>query len=294
MLKKKQAHKAGADKTLLERRAEADAAMLTSIRLPQGTVVEKAELPGAAGLWVKAAGVPEAESRTVLYYHGGGFFCGSAETHKGIAAAISQASGARVLVLDYRLFPEYGYPAAHEDALSAYRALLASGVSGSEIALGGDSAGGMLVLDTAIAARDQGLEMPGALVLLSPWLDIEGLDMEGYLSRDALDPMVDAEGTAREAGAYFGSAEILGKAAPLRRDMGGLPPLLIQVGDQEVLLSDSQRLADKARAAGVDVTLEVWPECWHVFQALTAILPEAVEAVGHIGEFLKEKIPPVA
>lgn len=289
MLKKKQAQ-AGVTKTPLEIRAESDAAMLTSIRLPQGSTVEKAELSGLTGLWVKAENVPEAEFKTVLYYHGGGFFCGSAETHKGIAAAISAASGARVLVIDYRLSPEHPHPAAHDDALEAYRALLDSGVPAGDIALGGDSAGGMLALDTALAARDAGTALPGAIFLLSPWLDVECSDMAGYMSRAALDPMVDAEGTERDSEIYFGSIEARARFASLRRDMAGLPPMLIQVGDQEVLLSDSLRLAEKAKAAGVDVTLEVWPELWHVFQALTAILPEAVEAVGHIGDFIKKKL----
>jgi epsilon-lactone hydrolase len=289
MLKKKQAQ-AGAKKTPLEKRADSDAAMLTSVKLPQGTTVEKAETGELDGLWVSAANVPEANPKTVIYYHGGGFFCGSAETHKGMAAAISEASGARVLVIDYRLYPEHKYPAAHEDALAAYRAVLSSGVPARDIALGGDSAGAMLALDTALAARDAGLDLPGAVFLLSPWLDIEGLDMESYRSRAALDPMVDAEETVSEAEAYFGSAEIRRKIATLRKEMKGLPPLLIQVGDQEILLSDAQRLAEKATAAGVDVTLEVWPELWHVFQALTAILPEAVEAMGHVGSFLKEKL----
>jgi epsilon-lactone hydrolase len=285
MLAKKHGE-ASANKPLMQKRAEADAAMISSIKLPEGTTTENADAAGMAGLWVKAATVPEGCTKTVLYYHGGGFFSGSAQTHKGIAAAISEASHARVLVIDCRLAPEHPYPAAHEDAVAAYQWLLASGVAAKDIILSGDSAGAMLVLSTLQTLRDSASPLPAAAVLLSPWLDIVDFDGESYTACAELDPLVDAGSIEDNADIYFLTEENRKSTAPLMKDMTGLPPMLIQVGDQEVLLSDSLRLAEKAGAAGVDVSLEVWPGLWHVFQVLTAILPEAREAVEKIGEFI--------
>lgn len=286
MLKQKQ-EKAGEQKTLLQRRAEMDGAMVATARLPEGAVEEETEVAGMPALWVRAAGVPREGGGTVLYYHGGGFFCGSPATHRGMAGAISVASGAGVLLPGYRLAPEHLYPAAHEDALAAYRWLRNSGVPAEKIMLGGDSAGGMLVLSTLLALRDAGEALPAAAFMLSPWLDIVDFNSESYTSCAALDPMVDRESSMLEAENYFGSIEKRRSISPLQKDPKGLPKLLVQVGDQEVLLGDSLTLAEKARAAGVDVQLEVWPELWHIFQALTGILPEAREAMAHIGEFVK-------
>ena len=277
-------------KPLEQRRAEADAAMLASVRLPEGAAVEPVLAAGMPSLWVRAAGVPAEYRKTALYYHGGGFFSGSPETHSGFAAEISKAAGVRVLLAGYRLAPQHRYPAAHEDALAAYRWLVDSGVQSNDIVLAGDSAGAMLALATLVALRDAGESMPAAAVLLSPWLDITDYDGESYITRAALDPMVGLEESKRDAEYYFLSQENREQAALLKRGLAGLPPLFVQGGDHELLLSDSYRLAERARAAGVDVTHEVWPELWHVFQVLTAILPEANEAVAHIGAFLREKL----
>lgn len=290
MLKKKAAEQAGAPKTLEQRRAEADGTMLASVRLPEGTQVQDVPVAGMPSLWVRAPGVPENCAKTVLYFHGGGFFSGSPETHRGLAAEISKAAEARVLLPGYRMAPDYLYPAAHEDALAAYRWLIDAGVAPKDIALAGDSSGGMPALATLVALRDAGEPLPAAAVLLSPWLDITDFDGASYTACAALDPMVDMEGTKRDTEYYFKTEENCCQAALLKRDMAGMPPLLIQCGDQEILLSDSMTLAERAEAAGVDVTLEVWPELWHIFQVLTAILPEAVEAVGHIGAFLRARL----
>jgi len=289
-LMKKKMESAGMDKPLEQRRAEADASLAPLARLPQGASAEPADIPGIPSLWVRAANVSLDCEDTVLYFHGGGFFSGSPEMYQGFAAVLSAATGARALLPGYRLAPEHKYPAAHEDSLAAYRWLIKQSVSANRIVLGGDSAGGMLALATLLALRDAGEALPSGAFLISPWLDITGFDSETYTSRAALDPMVDAEGTARDSDIYFGSLENRMEADTLKKSPAGLPPLLIQVGDREVLLGDSQRFAEKAKAAGVDVTLEVWPELWHVFQLLTGILPEAREAVGHIGEFVRGRL----
>jgi epsilon-lactone hydrolase len=280
---------AGCNHTLLHRRAEADLAMKAIIRTPKGATIERCEAAGLPALWVWAEDVPEGSNRTLLYFHGGGFYSGSSETHKGLAAAISEASGIRVLLIDYRLAPEHLFPAAHDDALATYRWLLHSGVAPHDIVIGGDSAGGTLTLATLLALRDAGEPLPAAAILLSPWLDTVDFNGESFVSRAELDPMVDIDCTLRDALVYFGENPDKNAIGLLHRDMDGLPPLLIQVGDHEILLSESMLLAEKAKAARVDVTLEVWPELWHVFQALTAILPEAREAVEKIGEFIKLK-----
>jgi monoterpene epsilon-lactone hydrolase len=288
-LMKKKAGEAGKVKPMLQRRAEADASLSPMARLPEGAAAEPAVVGGMEALWVRAAGVSPETPDTVLYFHGGGFFSGSPETYKGFAAALSAATGARVLLPAYRLAPERRYPAAHEDARAAYRWLAESGVPASHIVLGGDSAGGMLALSTLLALSREG-EAPAGAFLLSPWLDVTGFDSGTYESRAALDPIVDMENTARDTEDYFGSMENRIKADVLKKDPKGLPPMLVIVGDREVLLGDSQRLAERAKAAGVDITLEIWAELWHVFPLLTGILPEACEAVRHIGAFVRGRL----
>lgn len=280
----------GNNKTLLQRRAQEDFALKAIIRPPKGAIMERTTIADMPAMWVHAACAPESGTKTLLWFHGGGFYSGSCDTHKGLAAAISEASGVRALLINYRLSPEHTFPAAHEDALAAYRWLLESGVPACDIVLGGDSAGGTLTLATLLELRDNGEQMPAAAVLLSPWLDILDSDGESYTSRAELDPTIDAAYTLKDALVYFGTDPDRDKVELLHRGMHGLPPLLIQVGDREVILSDSVTLAEKAEDAGVEVTLEVWPDLWHVFQALTAVLPEAREAVGHIGEFIKAKL----
>jgi monoterpene epsilon-lactone hydrolase len=289
-LMKKKRENAGEEKPTLARRAEADASLLPVSRLPEGAAAQKAEMGGVPALWVCAPDVSSNDDATVLYFHGGGFISGSPELYKGFAAALSAACGARVLLPGCRLAPEHLYPAAHEDALASYRGLRASGVPAAKIALGGDSAGGMLALATMLSLRDAGEALPTGAFLLSPWLDITDFDSETYQSRAELDPIVDARSIARDSEWYFGSMEARKSADVMKKSPKGLPPLLIQAGDREVLLGDAQRLEAKAKAAGVDVTLEVWPELWHVFQLLTGMLPEAREAVGHIGGFVRGRM----
>jgi monoterpene epsilon-lactone hydrolase len=279
----------GGNRSMLFRRREADIAMRAVMRMPRGAVAERVDMAGMCALRVRGECVP-ADAKTLLYFHGGAFYSGSAETHKGLVASISAAARMQALVVDYRLAPEHLYPAAHEDALAAWQWLLESGVAPGDIALGGDSAGGNLVLSTLLSLRDRGSAPPRAAVMLSPWLD--PLEMRGgsYQSRAALDPSLDAEGLLADARMYYEPAGGYEAAHLLDRDMAGLPPMLVQAGDREVLLDDSVLLAERARAAGVDVTLEVWPECWHVFQALVAFVPEAAQAVERIGAFLREKM----
>jgi acetyl esterase/lipase len=250
--------------------------------------VEAAGLPAE---WVAAPG--SHPGRVVLYLHGGGYVIGSINTHRSLVARISAASGARGLAIDYRLAPEHPHPAAVEDATAAYRWLLEQGIEPARIAVAGDSAGGGLTLATLLALRDAGDPLPAAGVCLSPWTDLEG---SGASAQPGAvdDPLLHYEGLVEMARHYVGEEGDLRDplAAPLHGDYAGLPPLLIQVGTREILLDDSTRVAERARAAGVDVTLEPWEGLIHVWQMFGALgVPEADEAVTRIGEFVRKHLP---
>jgi acetyl esterase/lipase len=248
--------------------------------------IESVSAGGVPAQWIDAAGARR--DRAVLYFHGGGFQVGSTRSHCELMACISEAAGCRVLGADYRLAPEHRFPAALHDACAAFDWLLAQGFRPADIALAGDSAGAGLALSTLLSLRDAGRAMPAAAVLMSAWTDLTASG-ESYATRATADPIhqrpmilaiarnyLGADGDARDP-----------RASPLFADLRGLPPLLIQVGDRETVLSDSTRLADKARAAGVSVELEVWERMIHVFQQFPAELAEAREALQSIGAFLK-------
>ena len=236
--------------------------------------------------WVTAEGAPE--SRVVLYLHGGGYIIGSTRTHRPLMAELSRASSARVLGLDYRLAPEHPFPAPIEDAVAAYRWLLNEGYDPARIAVAGDSAGGGLTVAALVQIRYVGLPMPGAAVCISPWVDMEGLG-ESMETRADADPMVGKEGLLLSAKTYLGGSDPRAPlAAPLYADLRGLPPTLIQVGDAEVLLDDSTRLAGIAREAGVHVEMDVWDDMIHVWHLFAPILPEGRQALSQAGEFIKK------
>ena len=241
---------------------------------------------GVTAEWVTAEGAPE--SRVVLYLHGGGYIIGSTRTHRPLMAELSRASSARVLGLDYRLAPEHPFPAPIEDAVAAYRWLLNEGYDPARIAVAGDSAGGGLTVAALVQIRYVGLPMPGAAVCISPWVDMEGLG-ESMETRANADPMVGKEGLLLSAKTYLGGSDPRAPlAAPLYADLRGLPPTLIQVGDAEVLLDDSTRLAGIAREAGVHVEMDVWDDMIHVWHLFAPILPEGRQALSQAGEFIKK------
>lgn len=227
--------------------------------------------------------------RTVLYLHGGGYVIGSINTHRDLAGRISREARARTVLIDYRLAPEHPHPAAVEDAVAAYRGLVDGGADPRRTVIAGDSAGGGLTVATLVALRDAGDPLPAGGVCLSPWVDLEGLG-ESMEARADRDPMVSREGLLWMAAMYLGDNHPRTPlAAPLHADLAGLPPLYIQVGHAETLYDDAVRLADAARAAGVDVTLEAWDDMIHVWQAFAAILPEARAAVEKIGAFVRDR-----
>lgn len=260
--------------------------------LPPGVALAPADAAGVPAEWV---GGPQPDGGAVLLYvHGGGFTAGSCVTHRELAARLALAAGVRVLLVDYRLAPEHPFPAALEDVAAAYRWLLGQGHAPRQIALGGDSAGACLALAALVWLRERGLPAPAAAVLISPWLDL-ALTGPSLQSRAALDPLCSREGLARAAAAYLAGADPRAPlASPLYADLRGLPPLLLQAGDHEVLLSDATRLAERARAAGAEVALEVWEQMWHVWHAWAAALPEGQQAIARIGAFLRERLAAAA
>lgn len=241
-------------------------------------------LGGVAVAWIAAEGAdPE---RVFLYLHGGGYQVGSIASHADLVARISAASGATGLVVDYRLAPDHRFPAPIDDVLTVWAALAGRGFDVADIAMVGDSAGGNLALASAIALRERAAPGPLALVLLSPWTDLEARGAS-YETRAAADPIHQRKMILNMAGAYLDGADAASPlASPLNADLSGMPPMLIQVGDRETVLSDSEDLAAAAVRAGVPVELQVWPEMIHVFQQFPDLLPQANEAVAAIGAFL--------
>ncbi|HXQ20673.1 MAG TPA: alpha/beta hydrolase [Candidatus Acidoferrales bacterium] len=273
--------------TIAEMRAGMESMALMA-QIPADVKREPVDAGGVPAEWVTAPGVDA--RRVILYLHGGGYTIGSINTHRELAARLSRAAAARVLLLGYRLAPEHPHPAAVEDATAAYRWLLAQGVQASRLIVAGDSAGGGLTVATLVALRDAGAPPPAAGVCLSPWVDLEGTG-ESMTTKAAADPMVQRDGLLKMAAAYLaGQDPRTPLAAPLYANLSGLPPLLIQVGTAETLLDDATRLAERARKAGVDVTLDTWDDMIHVFQAFGTFLPEARQAIDRIGEFVKQRV----
>jgi epsilon-lactone hydrolase len=229
---------------------------------------------------------------TMLYLHGGGYYFCSPQTHRSLVFALARRTHARTFSLDYRLAPEHPFPAALDDALAAYRWLVADGVSPRTIVIAGDSAGGGLALATLLALRDAGDPLPAGGLLFSPWTDLAATGAS-ITSNDGRDPMFVGAAVGRAARLYLADADPRNPwASPVYGRFDGLPPLLIQVGDTEVLLDDSTRVADEARAAGVTVELEIWPKMPHAFQMFAPFMPEANRALDHAARFVRSVAAP--
>jgi len=250
----------------------------------------KRDAVSAGGIKAEWVSAPDADAgRAVLYLHGGGYVIGSINTHRALAARISRASRARVLVIDYRLAPEHPHPAAVEDSVAAYRWMLAQGLAPRRIAVAGDSAGGGLTVATLVAIRDAKLPLPSAGVCLSPWVDLEGIG-ETMTTKADVDPIVQKPGLLQMSAAYLGGKDPRTPlAAPLYADLSGLPPLLIQVGTAETLLDDAARLAERARKAGVTVSYEASEHMIHVWHLFAPMLDEGQQAIDRIGEFVRKQ-----
>ena len=250
------------------------------------------------GSMVDAAGVPAemqkpdgaTDENLIVYFHGRGYVGGSIASHRNLTGHLALRSGCRVLSVEYRLAPEHPHPAAVEDAVTSYKWAVAQGYEPGKIALAGDSAGGGLTAACLLALRDQDIQPPAAAMMISPWLDM-GFTGKSMVANEGHDSSISAMGMPRIRELFLGDTPINDPlASPLEADLEGLPPLLIQVGDEEVLLSDSQRFAEKANDAGVHVELRVWPEMFHVWHACVGLFQEAADAIDEMVEFVKPRV----
>jgi monoterpene epsilon-lactone hydrolase len=267
-----------------EQRAAMEAA-LTAIPLPGDVTTTPGVLGGVPVLTIDVDGVDS--SQVLVYFHGGVYVLGSARAGAGLAAALGRHAGVRVISVDYRLAPEHPYPAAIDDALAVYRAVLEQTPS-SQIALSGESAGGGLVAALLLRLKELGLPLPASSVALSPWVDLT-LSGQSMSSKASIDPSVlTPEGLRIRIPDYLGGMDpATSDISPIFADLSGLPPMLIQVGSHEILLDDAVRLAAQAAAHDVEVTLQVTPEVPHVFQAFAAVLDEGKAALRGAGAFLR-------
>jgi epsilon-lactone hydrolase len=259
------------------------------LRLPEKCVITQIDAGGVPAEWVLWRGADS--GRVIFYLHGGGYTICSPRTHRDLMWRLARATGSRVLVPEYRLAPEHPHPAAVEDAVSAYRWLLKSGVKPSQVAVMGDSAGGGLTLVLLMQLRDRKIPLPACAVCLSPWTDLTGSG-DSMSANRRRDPLLWPEAIAYTARLYAPEADLAKPSvSPLFGSFKGLPPLLIQVGGAEVLLDDSRRVAAKAAVAGVHAEITIWPGMIHVFQALAFMLKDARRAIREIGQFVAKNIP---
>ncbi|MCO4812306.1 MAG: alpha/beta hydrolase [Gammaproteobacteria bacterium] len=253
-----------------------------------GVAVEQTQIAGVNVDWLRPKNARE--DKVLLYLHGGAYVIGSPRTHRQLVSHTARAAGVVAVLPDYRLAPEHPFPAAIDDAVAVYNGLLASGFKPEDIIISGDSAGGGLSVATLLQLRHAGLPMPAAAVLLSPFLDVTGSG-ESATTRADRDPWFDVA-DLHVVAAYYCPDESEWQnplVSPVFANVAGLPPMLIQVGDDEILLSDSTRLAKKLEAEGVEVELEVWPHMWHVFQMFIRKMPESGAAVRKIAAYIQKR-----
>ena len=250
--------------------------------------LEAVDAGGVPAEWSLAPGSDPA--RVLLFFHGGGYCSGSIASHRDMVTRVGRAAGVRTLALGYRLAPEHPFPAALDDALAAYGFLLEQGIAPEKIAIGGDSAGGGLTLATITSLRDAGRPLPGCSWLVSPWVDLQ-MTGASLAEKADVDPLIQKPYLEELASAYLAGADPAGPlVSPLHADLGGLPPLLVQVGSAETLLDDALRIARRAGAADVPVSLEVWPHMIHAWHLWAAQLDDGRRAIASAGAFMRARM----
>ncbi|QIY72457.1 alpha/beta hydrolase [Streptomyces sp. RLB1-33] len=263
--------------------------MIASVPLPEDVTATQGRLGGIPVVTVETPG--NDSSAVVLYFHGGAYALGSAADSVGLAADVARRVGVRAVSVDYRLAPEHPFPSAVDDAVAAYRALLADGTPSSKIAFVGESAGGGLVVATLVALKEAGLPQPSSAVVFSPWADLT-LSGDSLTGKADVDPALTAKGLQIRARDYLGETDpATPLASPVHADLTGLAPLLIQVGSHEILLDDAVRLAARAAEHDVAVELQVWPQVPHVFQGFAALLDDADAALTSAAAFTRAHWP---
>jgi len=251
-----------------------------------GVKIDRGDVHGFKAEWLTPKRAPEA--KLLLYLHGGAYIMGGCATHRQLVSYIARAAGVRTLLPEYRLAPEHPFPVAVDDAVGLYRALLADGYAAEDIVIAGDSAGGGLTMATLLSLRDAGDPLPAAACLLSPWLDLAatGETMSTHANRD---PWFKPEDMLVVSNYYCKQDQLRDPlVSPVYGDLSGLPPIYIQVGADEILLSDSTRAAEKVKSAGGEVVIEIWPGMWHVFQLFVRQMPESRAAIAKLGGHIRE------
>lgn len=257
-------------------------------KLPEDFKLSPVNIDGLSAEWMVPPASPK--DKVILYFHGGGYAIGSVKAHRGIVAKFVKGTGTSALVFDYRLAPENPYPGALDDAVAAHKWLLAEGYRPSNIIFIGDSAGAGLCLATLLALRDQGIALPVAAVAQSPWTDLTNSG-ESWITKRNVDTLTWPDSQEVFSKYYAGDNDPVNPLiSPLFGDLHGMPPMLIFVGGDELLLSDSTRYAEKAKAAGVDVTLRIGEGMFHCYPACAPLFPEATEAMAEICEFVKKQL----
>jgi acetyl esterase/lipase len=268
---------------IAEQRSRIDEAM-AQMPLAEGTVSEPFVRSGVAGIECRPVDVAD-DAPIVLYFHGGGFRIASALAYRSYGSHLAAVLGARVLLVEYRLAPEHKFPKAVDDCFAVWESLLAEGIDTGRIVIAGDSAGGGLAASVTMHALADGV-LPAGVICCSPWVDLT-ITADTYDTNAESDKLFSRTSAEEAAPAYLGGADPMNPiASPLFGDWDGAPPLLILVGDAEVLLDDSRKLAEVAKAAGVDVTLSVYPEMPHIWTMSYPAFPEAVEGVTEMAEFV--------
>jgi len=263
-------------------------AMLANAPLDEEIAFEETTVGGIPALRSVAPGA--SDERVLLYLHGGAFVIGSAHGYRAFWSGLARDTGVTGLAIDYRLAPEHPFPAAVDDALAAYRGLLDDGRRPGQIVVAGDSAGGGLAASLLVAARDAGLPMPAAALLLSPWADLR-CDSASIEQKATEDLSLTAEDLRASAQRYLDGADPADPlASPVEADLTGLPPLMITIGSCEILLDDAVGLAARAGHCGVRTTLEVWPQMPHVWQSFGFMLSEGAEATADAARFLAQRL----
>jgi monoterpene epsilon-lactone hydrolase len=262
--------------------------LMARIPVPDDVQQSPTTIGGVSAIEVTVCGADE--DGVILYFHGGVYVIGTAAATVPLVGDLARRTGTRAITLDYRLAPEHPYPAAVADAQDAYQGLLEQGVDAGQIALAGESAGGGLAVATLLALRDADIPLPSCAFLMSPYADLT-LSGDSIADREAVDRTLTPEGLRLRIPDYVAGADASDPLiSPVFADLTGLPPLLIQVGSNEILLSDALRLAERAAMADVTVTLDVTDSVPHVFQAFAAMLDEADAALDRASTFLRTNL----
>jgi acetyl esterase/lipase len=287
LLLKYQASKAGKNATLQKKRAVLEYGA-RYLPMPPHVDVNQTTVGNIAAEWLRPVGTTD--DRAILYLHGGAYAMGSCATHRALASRIAVASQTPALLPEFRLAPEYPFPAALEDGVAVYRWLIEQGVSPQKIVVVGDSSGGGLAIALTVLLRDKGVPLPVAITCMSPWADL-ALTGESLRSHAKVDPICSFEESQLHSAYYIGEHDAREPlVSPIYADLHDLPPILIQVGDREILLSDSARLTERARKDGVHVELEVWRGMWHVWHLFARYMPEGQRAIDRIGAFIRKHL----